>query len=74
MTGRLGAEARPVFKWLEMQAEPGPAEGGLAPTWNFDKYLISRTGELVGHWRKDAEPTAPDLTAMLQAELAKPMP
>jgi glutathione peroxidase len=44
-----GAPPQPVFAWLEMQPNPGPSTT-ILPTWNFAKYLISRTGALVGHW------------------------
>ncbi len=43
------APVRPVFDWLLAQPNPGPA-ATVAPTWNFQKYLISRAGELVGTW------------------------
>lgn len=42
--------ARPVFNWILSQPDPGPEPGGLAPTWNFHKYLIGKTGTLVAHF------------------------
>lgn len=51
----IGASKQPVFNWLLSQPNPGPAMP-IEPQWNFHKYLISRTGKLVGHW---ASPTYP---------------
>ena len=45
----VGAQAQPVYAWLESQPDPGPA-ATLAPTWNFHKYLVSRDGKLVASW------------------------
>ena len=42
-----GDEPRPVFEWLLGHDNPGPKKDPLAPTWNFHKWLISRSGELV---------------------------
>jgi glutathione peroxidase len=41
--------AQPVWQWLLSQPNPDPALS-LAPEWNFHKYLISKDGQLVGHW------------------------
>lgn len=56
--GKVTPPAQPVFDWILSQPEPGPASG-ITPTWNFDKYLISKTGQLVKHWRNTVDPPAP---------------
>ena len=72
---------QPVFAWLEAQPNPGPDTSPL-PSWNFSKYLISRTGALVGHWDSPvypgADPSDPSSTfdtspivIAIRAELAK---
>jgi glutathione peroxidase len=48
---------QPVFAWLEAQPNPGPDTSAL-PSWNFSKYLISRTGVLVAHWDSPVYPGA----------------
>lgn len=74
-------DAQPVFAWLLSQPNPGPASG-IAPDWNFHKYLISRDGQLVAHWDtpdypgddpnnpNDSFETSPIVIA-IQEELAK---
>jgi glutathione peroxidase len=68
--------ARPVFKWLAGEPNPGPASSP-APTWNFHKYLVSKTGKVVAHWPEDvAPPTSANdesnvIVKAIKAELAK---
>ncbi len=72
---------QPVFAWLEAQPNPGPDTSAL-PSWNFSKYLISRTGALVAHWDSPVypgmDPSDPSSTfdnspivIAIRAELAK---
>lgn len=72
---------QPVWQWILSQPDPGPV-AGIAPTWNFHKYLISKDGKLVKHW---ASPTYPgddpnnpndsfdtsEIVQAIKAELAK---
>lgn len=39
--------------------------------WNFEKFLISKTGEIVKRFRSKVEPESEDLISALEAELAK---
>jgi len=39
--------------------------------WNFEKFLVSRTGEVVGRFAPDTAPDAPELLAAIEAELGK---
>ena len=39
--------------------------------WNFEKFLVSRSGEVVARFSPETEPDAPQLIAAIQAELAK---
>jgi glutathione peroxidase len=75
-------KAQPVFAWLEGQSNPGPFATPY-PDWNFHKYLISRTGKLVGHWTSTVypgdDPANPsdsfdtsEIVIAIKAELAKP--
>ncbi|MBU2671061.1 glutathione peroxidase [Actinoplanes bogorensis] len=38
--------------------------------WNFEKFLISRTGEVVGRFAPSVTPDDPELTAAIERELA----
>jgi glutathione peroxidase len=77
----LGAPVTPqdVWQWIHAQPSPGP-ENGIAPTWNFHKYLVSRQGALVAHYGRDTywgeTPGTPqwddnDVIQGIMAELAK---
>ncbi len=39
--------------------------------WNFEKFLISRQGEVVRRFSPDTQPDAPELIAAIEAGLAK---
>lgn len=39
--------------------------------WNFEKFVVSRSGEVVKRFSPDTSPDAPELVAAIEAELAK---
>jgi glutathione peroxidase len=39
--------------------------------WNFEKFVVSRNGEVVKRFTPDTAPDAPELIAAIEAELAK---
>ena len=39
--------------------------------WNFEKFLVSRSGEVVKRFSPDTAPDAPELVAAIEAELTK---
>jgi glutathione peroxidase len=55
MNDVVGASAQPVWQWLLAQPNPGPAPS-IQPSWNFNKYLISKDGQLMGHWAEQVYP------------------
>jgi glutathione peroxidase len=76
-----GPGAQEVFAWLNAQPNPGPSPSN-EPTWNFHKYLVGKTGELVGHWVQTDypgdDPNNPNdslatnpIAQAIEAELAK---
>jgi glutathione peroxidase len=48
-------------------------EGNPEPEvlWNFEKFLVSRSGEVVERFAPDTQPEAPELKAAIESELAK---
>ena len=57
-----GAKTAPYD--LLTQAEPA---GDVA--WNFEKFLIGRDGSVLGRFKSNVEPDAPELTAAIEAAL-----
>lgn len=49
---------------IEANAEP-------ELTWNFEKFVVSRSGSIVKRFSPDTAPDAPELLAAIEAELAK---
>jgi len=63
---KKGPEQHPLFAWLTSQ--PGK-EGDVS--WNFNKWLIGRDGQLIARWPSKVEPDGPEVTAAIEAALAK---
>ena len=40
--------------------------------WNFEKFLVSRSGEVVARFAPDTKPSDPALVAAIEGELARP--
>jgi len=70
-----------VWQWILAQQNPGPS-AQIEPTWNFHKYLISKDGNIVGHWDSwiypGDDPNNPndsfdtsEIVMAIKAELAK---
>lgn len=81
-----GDDQHPLYAELVSQvpSADGKAEmrerlvsGGIAATddpevlWNFEKFLIGRTGEVVARFAPAVAPDAPELIAAVEAELAR---
>ena len=61
-----GEEAAPLYtKLKQYESDPGDVK------WNFEKFLISREGEVVGRFRTKTKPDAPQVLEAIEAELAK---
>ncbi|HWT65136.1 MAG TPA: glutathione peroxidase [Terracidiphilus sp.] len=57
---------REKLKGYGIEANPEPEI-----LWNFEKFLVSRSGEVVKRFAPDTAPDAPELIAAIEAELAK---
>lgn len=58
-----GPEAHPFYRWVATQR---PAD---IPTWNFHKYLIGRTGQVIAAFPARVRPTDPRIVALIEAQL-----
>ncbi len=64
-----GPEACGLYKHLTA-ADTKPAGPGKIK-WNFEKFVIGRNGEVVARFPSGTEPDAPEVTKVIEAELAK---
>jgi glutathione peroxidase len=63
----VGGEATPLYKALARNT-------GVAPGWNFHKYLIARDGRVVAQFPSKVRPDDPALLAAIERELRAPAP
>lgn len=57
-----GGAAHPFYRWVAGQR---PAD---IPTWNFHKYVVGRTGQVIGAFPARVRPTDPRITALIEAQ------
>lgn len=58
-----GKDAHPLYKQLAAQPEPVGGE----PSWNFDKFLVDRSGEVVARFGPRTNPDDKDLVAAIKS-------
>ena len=62
-----GDDRHPIYE--ELTAAPD-AEGNAGDiTWNFEKFLVSGTGEVIGRFRPQVEPEDPAIVDAIEAAL-----
>ena len=61
-----GSEQHPLYHRLTKAAE---SKGEVS--WNFEKFLVSKQGEVVTHFKSSVTPDSPELIAAIESELAK---
>ncbi len=61
-----GRHAHPVYKWVN-----AALDGEGEPVWNFHKFLIGADGQSVQSFSTHIVPSAPELKAAIEGELAK---
>ncbi len=64
-----GSSACDLYKFLTSK-ETNPEFAGKIG-WNFEKFLISREGKVVGRFAKGVDPMSPEIVEAVEAELAK---
>lgn len=61
-----GSQQHPLYNRLTNAVEP---TGNVS--WNFEKFLISKQGEVVARFNSSVKPDSPELIAAIERELAK---
>jgi glutathione peroxidase len=69
----------PMFEKVQTKAGPGQAEiyaaleqgAGTLPSWNFGKYLVSRSGKVLQFFPSKVEPEDAELTRAIESALAE---
>ena len=64
-----GDTACPLYKYLTNLDTQPKGKGKI--DWNFEKFLIDRSGKVVARFEPRAKPDAPEITKQIEAELAK---
>jgi glutathione peroxidase len=62
-----GDGRHPVYQELTAVADAEGKAGDIQ--WNFEKFLVSADGEIVGRFRPLVDPEAPELVAAIEAQL-----
>ena len=65
-----GPDQSPLYKYLTDKSTD-PQYGGPIE-WNFAKFLVDRSGHIVGRFPAGHDPLSPDVVAAIEAQLAKP--
>jgi len=65
----------PILRVLRKTLHSGSFTGEAGEiTWNFEKFLVDREGEVAARFSPDTKPEDPGLIGAIEAELAKPVP
>jgi len=62
-----GAQRHPIYDQLTSVADGAGEAGDVA--WNFEKFLVSPDGEIVGRFRPQVTPEDPALVEAIEAQL-----
>jgi glutathione peroxidase len=62
-----GPGRHPLYAELTAVADAAGEAGDI--TWNFEKFLISADGAVVGRFRPRTEPESDEVTAAIEAQL-----
>jgi glutathione peroxidase len=64
-----GEEAAPLYKYLTSKESDPDFSGKI--TWNFEKFLFNRDGQVVARFAPKTKPDAEEVVTAIEAELAK---
>ena len=63
-----GDDRHPIYAALTEKEDAEGKAGDI--TWNFEKFLVSPTGEIVARYRPQVEPEDPTIVGDIEAQLA----
>lgn len=61
-----GSQQHPLYKFLTSSVEP---RGDVS--WNFEKFLVNKKGEVIARFRSSISPESPELITAIEQALAK---
>lgn len=64
-----GEDAAPIYKYLTSKDTKPTGKGEIS--WNFEKFLVDREGQLINRFAPRTKPSDEDLVKAVEAELAK---
>ncbi|HMS34339.1 MAG TPA: glutathione peroxidase [Ignavibacteria bacterium] len=62
----LGDDKSPLYERLTINSEPAGDIG-----WNFEKFIISKNGDITARYKSKVKPESDELTSVIESELAK---
>ena len=62
----LGADKSPLYASLTSNSQPA---GDIE--WNFEKFVISKNGEIAGRFKSKVEPGSDEIVSLIETELKK---
>ena len=62
----LGDNKSPLYERLINNSEPSGDIG-----WNFEKFVVSKNGDIIARYKSKIKPDSEDLTAVIESELSK---
>ena len=64
----LGEDKAPVYKYLTEKSTAGDFAGDI--TWNFNKFVIDRNGNIIARYPSQTKPQDPQLTGEIEKALS----
>ena len=64
-----GEEACPLYKYLTALDTKPKGKGKIS--WNFEKFIIGRNGEVLARFAPRTKPDDPKILKLIEGELAK---
>jgi glutathione peroxidase len=67
-----GKNQAPLYRWLTRQPSAPEGPGGIS--WNFNKFLLTRNGQVAYRFGSKTEPLSKEIIAAAEGLLAEPNP